>query len=75
MRVGEYTTFAMLRLRYNRAEDIGKVINRGRVAVLQRLKGEIPWRSSEKELIIDDLIRKGIEKDRSPDVIEKYFGG
>ena len=75
MKMCEFTTFAMLRLRYDRAEDIGKVINRGRVAVLQRLKGEIPWRPSEKELIIDDLIRKGIEKDKGPDVIEKYFGG
>lgn len=75
MRVGEYTTFAMLRLRYNRAEDIGGVINRGRVAVIERLKGKTPWKSSEKELIINDLIRKGIEKDNSPDVYRKYFGG
>lgn len=73
MRAGTYDTFPLLRRSYESADQIGKIINRSRVAVLGKLR-EGAFTQKEKELIAKDLIDRGLEEDVK-DIIQKYFGG
>lgn len=75
MRATQNNQFAALRRVYDNLEQLGRIINRGRVTVCGRLQGATPWKTTEKELILDDLIRRGIEKTKDPETFNKYFGG
>lgn len=74
MRTVKHNLFPLIRQNYDNLEELGNVINKGVTATWQKLKGERQWKSREKEMIIDDLIRRGIEAERSPETFEKYFG-
>lgn len=73
MRQAEFNNFALLRQIYGSIAELGTVINKRRCATFQRLKGERPFSGREKELIIDDLIRRGLEAEKSPETYKKYF--
>ena len=73
MRQAEFNNFALLRQTYRSIVELGVVINKGRCATFQRLKGERQFSGREKELIIDDLIRRGLEAEKSPETYKKYF--
>lgn len=73
MRVGMYSTFPQLRQVYNSAEELGEIINRSRVSVLNKLR-EGAFTQKEKELVAKNLIARGIESDIK-ETIQKYFGG
>ena len=73
MRVGMYSTFPQLRQVYNSAEELGEIINRSRVSVLNKLR-EGAFTQKEKELVVKNLIARGIESDIK-ETIQKYFGG
>lgn len=75
MRQAEFNNFALLRRHYTNITELGNVINKCRCSTFQRLKGERQFSGREKELIIDDLIRKGLEVEKSPETYQKYFGG
>ena len=74
MRQSNYTSFPLLRRSYGSAAELGGIINRGRDAIFQRLRGDVPFTAREKELILNDLIHRGLEAEKSPDIYEKYFG-
>lgn len=73
MKTGTYDTFPLLRRRYNSAEELGEIINRSRVSVLNKLR-EGAFTQKEKELVAKNLIARGIESDIK-ETIQKYFGG
>ena len=73
MRQAEFNNFALLRQTYGSIAELGTVINKRRCATFQRLKGERQFSGREKELIIDDLIRRGLEAEKSPETYKKYF--
>ena len=73
MRQAEFNNFALLRQIYGSIAELGTVINKRRCATFQRLKGERQFSGREKELIIDDLIRRGLEAEKSPETYKKYF--
>lgn len=75
MKTTRYTTHAALRREFDTLEALGAIINRGETTVCHRLSGKSSWTATEKGLIIDDLIRRGIETDRTPETFNKYFGG
>lgn len=66
---------ADLRRCYDRIDDLGLVINRGRTTVWRKLKGETPFTAGEMLLILRDLVSKGIEQSIEPATYNKYFGG
>lgn len=73
MRQTDRTTFPLLRRTYGSAAELGGIINRGRDAIFKRLKGDVPFTAREKELILNDLIRKGLETEKNPETYKKYF--
>ena len=73
MKVAHFTTFPLLRQNYTTVTELGNVINKCRCSTLKRLNGELPFSGREKELIIDDLIRRGLEAEKSPETYKKYF--
>lgn len=75
MKTTHYTNHAALRREFDTLEALGAIINRGVTTVCHRLSGKSSWTATEKGLIIDDLIRRGIETDRTPETFKKYFGG
>ena len=75
MKTGKFETFATLRRCYDTLEDLGAIINKGRLATFRRLKGENDFTIREQGLILDDLIRRGIETAKEPETYIKYFGG
>lgn len=75
MKTTRYTTHAALRREFDTLEALGAIINRGETTVCHRLSGKTPWTATEKGLIIDDLIRRGVETARTPETFKKYFGG
>ena len=75
MKATRYTTHAALRREFDTLEALGAIINRGVTTVCHRLSGKTPWTATEKGLIIDDLIRRGVETARTPETFNKYFGG
>lgn len=75
MKQGKNAAFPVLRRQYDDLRQLGAIINRGRVTVCQRLSGASPWKATEKELILEDLIKRGIETEKSPATFSKYFGG
>ena len=75
MKATRYTTHAALRREFDTLEALGAIINRGETTVCHRLSGKTPWTATEKGLIIDDLIRRGVETARTPETFNKYFGG
>ena len=75
MKTTRYTTHAALRREFDTLEALGAIINRGETTVCHRLSGKTPWTATEKGLIIDDLIRRGVETARTPETFNKYFGG
>ena len=74
MKTGRFDTFPRLRRSYDTAEALGGIINKGRRSVLRKLKGDQRFTPTEQGLIIDDLIRRGLETDKEPETFEKYFG-
>lgn len=74
MRQTNNTSFPLLRRSYGSAAELGGIINRGRDAIFKRLKGDVPFTAREKELILNDLIRKGLESEKNPETYKKYFG-
>lgn len=75
MKTRDYTTHAALRREFDTLEELGAIIDKGETTVCHRLSGKTPWRAFEKSLIIDELIRRGVETEKSPDTFKKYFGG
>lgn len=65
--------YPVLRRRYSTVEQLGRVINRSRTSVWRRLKGEVEFTAGDMFLILDDLIRRGFETEKSPEVYKKYF--
>lgn len=64
---------ARLRRCYDRIEDLGRVINRGRTTVWRKLKGETDFTAGEMFLILRDLVSRGIETTIEPATYKKYF--
>ena len=74
MKIRDYSAFPQLRQQYDTLADIGEVINRGKTTVCHRLSGASSWKAKEKCLILDDLIRRGVETEKTPETFKKYFG-
>lgn len=75
MKTTVYTKHAALRREFDSLEELGAIINKGVTTVCHRLSGKSSWKAREKALILDELMRRGIEAEKSPEIYEKYFGG